>query len=131
MAVDLQTEEFDTNIPIGFERGLNGIEVEASQSFEDYLFRIRADLDALNQALALGEITGIRAGNPALASLLSALASAGLITDSTTEGKSDAYTVQNVNTDRAYDADSTSVSELADVLGTLIADLQTAGILGS
>jgi len=42
---------------------------------------------------------------------------------------SQAYTPTNVTTDRSYDADSTSTAELADVLGTLIADLQAAGIL--
>ena len=41
-----------------------------------------------------------------------------------------AYTPTNVSTDRAYDADVTSVDELADVLGTLIADLQVAGVIG-
>lgn len=40
-----------------------------------------------------------------------------------------AYTPTNVATDRAFDADSTTTAELADVLGTLIADLQTQGIL--
>lgn len=39
------------------------------------------------------------------------------------------YTPTNVTTDRSFDADSTSTAELADVLGTLIADLQSAGIL--
>jgi parallel beta-helix repeat protein len=39
------------------------------------------------------------------------------------------YTASNVSTDRAYDADATSTAELADVLGTLIADLRSAGIL--
>lgn len=43
---------------------------------------------------------------------------------------SSAYTPTNVTTDRSYDANATKVDELADVLGTLIADLQTAGILG-
>lgn len=38
-----------------------------------------------------------------------------------------AYTVTNLTTDRSYDADATSVAELADVLGTLIADLRTYG----
>lgn len=42
---------------------------------------------------------------------------------------SSAYTPTNVTTDRSYDANATKVDELADVLGTLIADLQTAGIL--
>lgn len=40
-----------------------------------------------------------------------------------------AYTPSNVNTDRSYDADATTVDELADVLGTLIADLQSYGLL--
>ncbi len=41
-----------------------------------------------------------------------------------------AYTPTNVSTDRAYDADATTVDELADVLGTLIADLQSIGLIG-
>lgn len=41
------------------------------------------------------------------------------------------YTVSNVSTDRTYDANSTSTDELADVLGTLIADLKTKGIIAS
>jgi len=40
-----------------------------------------------------------------------------------------AYTPTNVTPDRAYDADATSVDELADVLGTLIADLQLLGLV--
>ena len=39
------------------------------------------------------------------------------------------YTPTNVVTDRSYDANSTTADELADVLGTLIADLQGAGII--
>ena len=42
---------------------------------------------------------------------------------------SSAYTPINVTPDRSYDANATTVDELADVLGTLIADLQTKGIL--
>lgn len=41
-----------------------------------------------------------------------------------------AYTPTNVTTDRSYDANSTTVTELADVLGTLIADLQSLGLVG-
>ncbi len=44
--------------------------------------------------------------------------------------KSAAYTPTNVTTDRAYDANATTVDELADVLGTLIADLQSVGLIG-
>ncbi|MCP4204209.1 MAG: hypothetical protein GY769_20020, partial [bacterium] len=44
--------------------------------------------------------------------------------------QSAAYTPTNVTTDRTYDADSTNVDEIADVLGTLIEDLQLTGIIG-
>jgi hypothetical protein len=40
-----------------------------------------------------------------------------------------AYTPTNVSADRSFDANSTSMDELADVLGTLIADLQTLGLV--
>lgn len=43
--------------------------------------------------------------------------------------KSSAYTPTNVSTDRAFDADTVAISELADIVGTLISDLQTANIL--
>lgn len=39
------------------------------------------------------------------------------------------YTPTNVTTDRSYDADTVAVAELADVVGTLIADLQTIGLI--
>lgn len=43
---------------------------------------------------------------------------------------SPAYTPTNVSTDRSFDADTVAVDELADVVGTLIADLQTKNVLG-
>jgi len=60
----------------------------------------------------------------------------GKIPIATTNGRlidltaSSAYTPTNVTTDRSYDANATTTDELADVLGTLIADLQAKGILG-
>jgi hypothetical protein len=39
------------------------------------------------------------------------------------------YTATNVVTDRSYDANATSVDELADVLGTLIADLRAKNVI--
>jgi len=39
--------------------------------------------------------------------------------------------ITNVTPDKAYDANATTVDELADVLGTLIAQLVTYGLLGS
>lgn len=41
----------------------------------------------------------------------------------------DTYTVDNVTTDRTFDANATTTDELADVLGTLITDLRDKGIL--
>lgn len=38
------------------------------------------------------------------------------------------YTVTNPTTDRTFNADSTSVDELADVLATVVADLKTIGL---
>ena len=46
-----------------------------------------------------------------------------------TWGTPQTYTVTNVTTDRAYDANATSLDELADVLGTLIGDLRARGII--
>ena len=43
---------------------------------------------------------------------------------------SEAYTVTNDTPDREFDADATSTGELADVLGTLISDLQSKNIIG-
>lgn len=40
-----------------------------------------------------------------------------------------AYTITNVTPDRAYDANATTLDEIADVLGTLIADLTAYGLL--
>jgi hypothetical protein len=39
------------------------------------------------------------------------------------------YSVTNLVTDRTYDANATTTAELADVLGTLIADLRTMGLV--
>lgn len=39
------------------------------------------------------------------------------------------YTESNVTTDRSYDANATTIDELADVLGTLIADLRAKRIV--
>ena len=40
-----------------------------------------------------------------------------------------AYTVTNHNSDKVYDADATSVDELADVLGSVVLDLINQGLL--
>ncbi len=43
---------------------------------------------------------------------------------------SPAYTVTNGTTDRAYDADTVGIAELADIVATLIADLQGRKVIG-
>jgi len=43
--------------------------------------------------------------------------------------QSAAYTPSNVTTDRTYDANATNIAELADIVGTLIADLQATGLI--
>jgi hypothetical protein len=45
------------------------------------------------------------------------------------EGKR-VYAASNVTTDRTFDADATSTAELADIVGTLIADLREKKIIG-
>lgn len=40
-----------------------------------------------------------------------------------------AYTPTNVTTDRSYDANATTTDELADILGTLIADLKAQNVI--
>lgn len=44
--------------------------------------------------------------------------------------RSAAYSVSNASADRTFNASVTSIDELADVLGTLIADLKATGIIG-
>lgn len=47
------------------------------------------------------------------------------------QSQSTGWSVSNVSSDKTYDANATTVDELADVLGTLIADLKTYGLLGA
>lgn len=44
--------------------------------------------------------------------------------------KPSGYTISNVAADRTFDANSTTLDEVADVLGTLIADLKALGLIG-
>ena len=45
-------------------------------------------------------------------------------------GQSAAYTPTNVTADRSWDCDTVAVAELADVVATLVADLQLTGLIG-
>jgi hypothetical protein len=44
-------------------------------------------------------------------------------------GATSPYTVSNRTPDRTYDCNATTVDELADVLGSLIVDLQSRGLI--
>lgn len=46
---------------------------------------------------------------------------------STLTGNTGVYNTTNVTTDREFDANTVTLAELADVVGTLIADLKAAG----
>lgn len=46
-----------------------------------------------------------------------------------TQNLGGSYTVTNVTTDRAYDANATTLDEIADVLGTLISDLKNSNVI--
>lgn len=46
-------------------------------------------------------------------------------------GTAQTYTETNVTPDRTFDANATTLDELADVVGTLIADLRSRGIIAS
>ena len=47
------------------------------------------------------------------------------------QAQSTGWNVTNVTPDKGYDANATTVAELADVLGTLINDLKTYGLIGA
>jgi len=51
------------------------------------------------------------------------------VLDAVVVKQTNAYTISNVTTDRTYNANATTIDEVADVLGTLIADLKSAGVL--
>lgn len=57
------------------------------------------------------------------------VADSGAATGLAWKGTVQTYTASNVTTDRSYDADATTLDEVADVLGTLINDLRTFGVL--
>jgi hypothetical protein len=41
------------------------------------------------------------------------------------------WSITNLTTDRSYNANSTTIDEIADVLGTLIEDLKNTGVIAS
>jgi hypothetical protein len=58
-----------------------------------------------------------------------AVVSAAWVSSSAWVATSATYTESNVTADRSYDANATTLDEIADVLGTLIADLRAVGVV--
>lgn len=86
---------------------------------------LTSDSHTLNEAanFILGTTTGTKIGTAATQKL-------GFWNATPVVRQATGYTPTNVSTDRSYDANATTVDELADVLGSLIADLQSYGLLG-
>lgn len=63
------------------------------------------------------------------ATLQDASGTIAFLSDISTYETGQTYTETNVTTDRAYDANSTSLDELADVVGTLLSDLRSVNII--
>lgn len=53
----------------------------------------------------------------------------GAITNKINDQVAEDYTASNVTTDRSFDADTVAVAELADIVGTLVADLAAIGVV--
>jgi len=85
------------------------------------------DIDASStNGTALIDIGGTNADNVSVGRSAGNLGFYG----ATPVAKAAAYTPTNVSTDRSYNANATTLDEVADVLGTLIGDLQALGLIG-
>jgi len=78
------------------------------------------------------ELTNVPSGNLAAVTVQAALDELQGDIDALSLTPATGWTsITNVVTDRAYDANSTTVDELADILGSLVADLVTVGVLSA
>lgn len=109
--------------------GTNAQEFRIENTFADASNREFVSLGFINtanrfsieaEALGTGTVRGIN--------LVSSAGTLGFF-GVTPVARAAAYTVTNLTTDRAYDADTVLVAELADVVGTLISDLRTYGLV--
>lgn len=89
---------------------------------------------SMDRGLFVGDASSAPSGNPASGHFY--YSNSGVPTFRTSSGAiinldtSSAYTPSNVSTDRSFDAATVLVGELANVVGTMIADLQARGLLG-
>ncbi len=86
---------------------------------------LHLDATPTNYRVAFNNVHDVGAGTPVSNSASGGLAILNL-TGATTKGT---YTTTNGTTDRSFDADTVAVTELADVVHTLIGDLRTLGIV--
>ncbi len=111
---EVQGSSFTINAPSGKQAGLRVVgtagilEIETGTTVNDII-----TIDGTGDGVQIQRTTGRKLG----------------FFGATPVVQSPAYSVTNLTTDRSYDADATSVEELADVLGTLLADLSTLGII--
>lgn len=106
---------------IRWNSGASTIDTEVNGTVETTLATSLLTLkDALN--IAVGTTTGTKIGTATTQKLG--------FWNKTPVVQPAAYTPTNVTTDRSYDANATTLDEVADVLGTLVADLQSIGLIG-
>lgn len=100
--------------------------------FDNNLLRFRNRVEIVG-AGATSATTSLLIQDSASASLLTIRDDGGFAFKGGTVGVAQTgYTTPtNLTTDRTFDADATTIDELADVLGTLIEDLKTKGIIAA
>lgn len=117
---------------------VNGVRFSLTFNAAGVAFISQVGWSAAYTPLGEGVLPGLhRANTFTQAQTLATLAGSGAgIVQASSSGllsrlaKSPVYSAANVSTDRAFDANATTLDELADVVGTLIADLKAAQILG-
>lgn len=98
---------------------------DGTNPLDTNLYRLGSDLLGTDDAFYVGQYLQVTGDAYICTSSLDTLSFFGAGGSSQVS----AYTVTNVTPDKSYDANATTVDELADVLGTLIADLQSYGLL--
>lgn len=114
------------------------VEEKTVESLKKEVQLLKAKLDEVNNALMFSSMGGSGVigipppeGNPDnyVLTISKGKAQWKVATGGSGGSSSDVYTPSNVSTDRSYDATNTSLDEIANVLGSLIASLQGAGII--
>ncbi len=104
--------------------GLHRFEIAGSDrlTIQNTVVQIVADLKILDEDIILGTTTGTKIGTATTQKIG--------FWNKTPVVQPAAYTVSNPTTDRVFDAGADNLANTRNVLGTLIQDLQSIGILG-